>query len=120
MKQKWWERLLVFMTALIICCSLAVPVFAASKANDRSLGYTVQVLRKDQDVPEIKDEDVGVDSLIPIGVAVSFNNLNGDTGNVGIGTFSARNRAMNDSMGKADMYALFNPIRIGIAYAVCF
>ncbi len=118
MKQKLWKKMLVLMSALVMCAALAVPTFAASKADDRSVGYTVQVLRQGQDVPEVTDEDIGVDAPLSIGAAISFNNLNGDTGNIGVGTRSARNRAMNDSMGQADLIALLSPLRIGVAAAV--
>lgn len=118
MRQKLWKKVGIVFAALVMCTAVAVPTFAASKADDRSLGYTMQVLRQGQDVPEVTDEDIGVDAPLPIGAAISFNDLNGDTGNIGVGTRSARNRAMNDSMGQADLIALMNPLRIGVAAVV--
>lgn len=112
------KKILTVVLAVIFSLAIAVPTLAASRSDDRSLGYTAQILRQSQDTPEVTDEDIDVNSPISIGVAVSFTNLNGDTANIGIGSRSARNRAMNDSMGKADLYALLNPLRIGISEAV--
>lgn len=113
------RKILAIIMALILGVILAVPTFAANQAlEDRKIGFTLQLLKKDQDTPDLLIEDSNVTSPITIGIGVSFNDLNGDTGNIGIGTNAARNRAMNDSMGKADLYALVNPLHVGIAGAI--
>lgn len=113
------KKLAAIILAFVLSMVLAVSTFAASNTlEDRKLGCTLQIIKTGQETPDLLINDSDITCPITIGIGLSFNNLNGSTGNIGIGTNAARNRAMNDSMGKADLYALINPVHIGIAGAV--
>lgn len=112
------KKMVMIGLALILSCLLTVPAFAASRADNRQIGYTTQVLQKGKDKSTVQDENLDIEAPLPLGVAISYSNLNGAQANAGVGSRSARNRAMNDSMGKADLYAILNPLHVGVAAAV--